>query len=850
MTKERTYNHEAAGHLAPVVRLTQAGMVAERLAQALWKVWSVLLGVVAALWLGLPEMVPSGVFIAIIAGAGAMAVAFLVQGMRRFRWPRSLAALERLDASLPMRPLQALRDTLAIGTGDPMAQSLWAAHQQRMRQQVAQVRPVAPDLRLAHLDPYGMRYLALLCFVVAMLYGSAPRMGASPTPAVPIPSPVAATLWEGWAAPPHYTGRATLYLNEVGADSLELPLGTRITLRFYGSSDEAQRVQETVSDPGTTQTQMDESGAQVVFDVMRTGRIAIAAGGGQEWRIQIIPDAAPHIAMAGEVARSERGEMTLPFQAQDDYAVVEATARLELNLPEVVRRHGLAVPPEPRAPTTLDLPLPLRASRAAFTETLVEDLSQHPWAHLPVKLYLSARDGAGNSGHAAPITITLPARRFFDPLAAALIEQRRDLLWSRENAPRVARLLRALSHAPQQGLFARETDYLRLRAILRRLETHTAFGLTPAQQDAIATALWDLALRLEDGNAEDTLQRLQQARDRLAEAMRNGASADEIARLMQELRAATQAYLREKAQQQSAEGGEQPPSDNALRLDMDDLQRMLDRIEELMAQNRMAEAQQAMEEFLRMLENLQVAQGEGRGESRAVEELGETLRQQQGLSDQAFRQLQEQFRSDAQVGQSPGNEGMSGGSGRGQSHEGQGQGRSEGSGAQGQQPGAPTGNTATEGEGAAATLAERQNALRQDLARQRGSLPGGGTAHGEAARDALENAETAMQQAERALRGGLLGDALDHQSNAVGSLREGLRALNRALAEGGSQGEQGTRTSPYAGASPDPLGRDGGAGFSPESRLRGGAQSDERARALRDEIRRRAGEQSRSKMER
>ncbi|MBC6408468.1 MAG: DUF4175 family protein [Rhodobacteraceae bacterium] len=82
------------------------------------------------------------------------------------------------------------------------------------------------------------------------------------------------------------------------------------------------------------------------------------------------------------------------------------------------------------------------------------------------------------------------------------------------------------------------------------------------------------------------------------------------------------------------------------------------------------------------------------------------------------------------------------------------------------------------------------------------------------------------------------------------SLREGLRALNRALAEGGSQGEQGTHASPYAGASPDPLGRDGGAGFSPESRLRGGTQSDERARALRDEIRRRAGEQSRSKMER
>ena len=34
-----------------------------------------------------------------------------------------------------------------------------------------------------------------------------------------------------------------------------------------------------------------------------------------------------------------------------------------------------------------------------------------------------------------PYLTELPARRFFDPLAAAVIEQRRDLLWSRENAP-------------------------------------------------------------------------------------------------------------------------------------------------------------------------------------------------------------------------------------------------------------------------------------------------------------------------------------------------------------------------------------------------------------------------------
>ena len=66
--------------------------------------------------------------------------------------------------------------------------------------------------------------------------------------------------------------------------------------------------------------------------------------------------------------------------------------------------------------------------------------------------------------------MTLPARRFFDPLAAAVIEQRRDLLWSKDNAPRVAQVLRASRTGPR-GLFRSETAYLRLRVILRRLET-------------------------------------------------------------------------------------------------------------------------------------------------------------------------------------------------------------------------------------------------------------------------------------------------------------------------------------------------------------------------------------------
>ena len=87
----------------------------------------------------------------------------------------------------------------------------------------------------------------------------------------------------------------------------------------------------------------------------------------------------------------------------------------------------------------------------------------------------------------------------------------------------------------------------------------------------------------------------------------------------------------------------------------DDIQRMMDRIQELMEQGRMAEAQEALEQLRQMMENMQVTQGQGQqGQSpgeQAMEGLAETLREQQGLSDQAFRDLQEQFNPGQQQGQ-------------------------------------------------------------------------------------------------------------------------------------------------------------------------------------------------------
>lgn len=818
--------------------LTRTGMIAEQVLRSFWPLMSILLMVLALLMLGVHDLVPVEWVWAGGAVSFAASLVALVIGVRRFHWPTRQAALSRLDETLPGRPIQALMDDQAIGEEDAASVRIWQAHQARMAERAAAAEPVKPDLNLNRRDPYGLRYMATLCFAVALIFGSLLRVSsvAEMTPG----GAAAATgpTWEGWIEPPRYTNLPTLYLNEQDG-ALDVPENTRVTLRLYGEVG-ALSLNETVSEAGTEAAVQPEQ----EFTITKNGAFSIEGPGGRSWQVRVVDDTAPQISVAGVAEAQASGQMTLPFTASDDYGVMSGLARIELDLDAIERRHGLAIAPEPRETLVVDLPMPFAGDRRMFTENLIEDFSQHPWAHLPVKITLSARDAAEQETEAAPYGVALPARRFFDPLAAAVIEQRRDLLWSRDNATRVSQLLRAISHRPDE-VFRSETAYLRLRVTLRRLETFTEFGLKPEQRDEIAQSLWDLAIMIEEGTLTDALERLREAQERLAEAMKNGASDQEIAELMQELRDATEDYLRQLSRQAQQDGpqGEQQQQQaqngENMQMTQDDLQRMMDRIQELMEQGRMAEAQQALQEFQEMMENMRVTQGQGQnGQSpgqQAMEGLAETLRDQQGLSDQAFRDLQEQFNPGAQAGQSQGNEGRDGGQGRGQSHDGQGQGN--------QEPGS--------GEDGAGALADRQQALRDELRRQEQNLPGQGTPEGDAAREAIGRAGEAMDGAEDALRQNDLAEAIDRQAEAMEALREGMRSLGEAMAQEQNQQGQGTQEGDMRAQNRDPLGRSPGSqgGIHTDESLLQGTDVYRRARELLDEIRRRSGETERPEIE-
>ncbi|MDO9638919.1 MAG: TIGR02302 family protein [Pseudotabrizicola sp.] len=806
--------------IAAPLRLTHMGMWAERLTRAFWPLWTLALAVLAALAFGVQDHVSFDILWGVAAAIAVAALVALAYGLRAFRAPKRAEALVRLDSRLPGNPIAALTDVQAIGAGDPASLAVWRAHQARMAARAAQARAVEPDLRLSSRDPFALRYVALTAFVMALMFGSLWRVTSVAALAPGAAGSLAAgPTWEGWAQPPAYTGKPTLYLNDVTAESLEVPVGTRMQFRLYGEVS-ALTLTETVS--GATDAPADAVQSVARDFVLNTsGSVTIDGPGGRAWAFTATPDQAPAITPEGEIGREADGRFRQGFAASDDYGVVAGQVSIALNLPGIDRRFGLTAQPEPREPVVLDLPMPVTGNRAAFSEILIDDLSQHPFANLPVTMTFSATDAAGQSGAAAPLNVILPGKRFFDPLAAALIEMRRDLLWTRDNAARSAQVLKAVTHKPEEFI-RNQRAYLRLRVVMRQLDAEKA-SLSPDIRDEIAEELWQIALLVEEGDLASAMERLRRAQDRLDEAIRNGASPEEIDQLMQEMRQALADYMQQLAEEaQRNPEGQLSQNMEGMTMSGDQLQQMLDELQKLMEEGRMAEAQELMEMLRQLMENMQVAQGEGQGQgqgqgqgNQAMRDLGQTLRDQQGLSDDAFRDLQ-----DGQPGgQQPGQEG-----------EGQG------------------------GEG----LAQRQQELRDRLGQLgRGQLPGEGSERGEAGRQQMDRAGRAMREAEDALRGGDLPGALDRQAEAMEALREGMRNFGEALTEeqrqqqnGATEGEAFGRADPNSQR--DPLGREPGdsARIGSDRNMLQGEDVYRRAQDLLDEIRRRTGEQLRPEAER
>ena len=791
MNKDTSAARSLARHIKRTVGLTFVGLCLERFVQAfLWFGVLICLAITCYLF-GAFSISPVLVWIALVA----LGVAF-VMGAMQLRLPTWGDAQTRVDASLPNRPLQALTDLNASGQGDAETQGVWRAHQARMAVQAMAARAIAPKVRLSKRDPYALRLIAMTSLIMAFLFGAgAPQLGSG---SGNITDELAAgPAWEGWIEPPAHTGKPTLYLADLPA-AFTAPKESKVTIRLYGDGTDLA-LSQSVSDTATSDADLAQG-----FKLERDGEIKISGSTGRIWDVALLPDSAPTAELLGEMTRAASGELRQSYRVSDDFGVARSLLDISLDRDAVVSQYGYQTEPEPRDDLSIAITLPRARDRQNVEGMVVENLSRHPFSGLPVRVNLTAWDTVGQKSTVAQSQAILPGRKFFDPLAAALIDVRRELLWSRMNAQRSAQVLRAISYAQDEEYGGDQALFLRLRSVAGLIEVRGS-DMSGEVWDSVADTLWDIAVELEDGELSEALERLRRAQERLSQAMRDGATPEEIAKLMQELREATRDYIRQRAEQQDQDQSDSAAGDTE-DISADQLQKLMDRIQELMEQGRMAEAQQLMDMLNALLENMQVTRGQGAGGD-AMEGLQDMLREQQELNDQTFSDLQNQF---------------------------------------GTQPN----EDADAPEGADGTLADRQQALRDQLQREQDGLPRSGPRQDGDAASELERAERSMEEAEKDLRNNDYAGALDNQARAMEALRKGLKSLGEELS-GQSQDEnsEGSQAQSGTADSQDPLGRSDngqGAGNLGQDGLEDQQSVRKQAEELMNEIRRRSAQRERA----
>jgi uncharacterized protein (TIGR02302 family) len=828
-----------ADPLATRIRLACAAIAWERLWLALWPAMALIgLFAVIALFDILPAL-PAWLHAAVLVVFVGLIGWSLWRARGVFALPDPEAGRRRLEVASGMihRPLFALRDTLAGGANDPIAQSLWTVHRERMRAALRQVRIGWPSPGLPARDPWALRAALVLLLVVGVgIAGtdSGWRLARALVPGSGAP-PIPPGSLDLWITPPAYTGLPPLLPRAAEGDAaaaIAVPTGSALLAQVTGGRGTPHLV---IDDKDTAFSGVDNNAASAGGNAAASWRVGTTLTAGSKlaikqgrttlgsWTVNVIPDQPPTIEFQAKPATGQRAALRLQFKAHDDYGLASAKATIR-------RPEGT---PEDAPGDPIDIPLTLSQQNAKdATGSTYQDLTAHPWAGLPVVIQLQATDAINQIGKSDTIAMTLPERHFQNAVAHAIVEQRKVLVAKPAERELVGRALQAIASVPKQ--YGEDSVvFLALTTAAARLHRDPSAAGTKAVEEL----MWDTALRLEDGRLSTTARDLRALQQKLQDALANNAPDQEIERLIQELQQAINRYLQammENAQQHPEQM--QPMDRNAMRLNSLDLQKLLDQARQMARTGARDAAKDLLARLQDLLENLKAGRpmmGQQQGNSpgqQMMQGLQQLMQRQQSLLDRTFRQSQQGR---------PGMRGMPGQQGQ-QGQPGQGQPGMQGQ--PGQQPGDMQGDGGGAGEQEA--LRRQLGEMMRQMGEMMGNIPGG-----------MGRAERAMRESGEALENGAPGRSLRPQMEALDQLRNAAREMAQQMAEQFGQGE-GTDDA-FGDNSPqqpsrDPAGRpvNGLGGLDGRDVTIPEASEVQRSREILDELLRRSGERFRPTLER
>ncbi|MFE0016771.1 TIGR02302 family protein [Mesorhizobium sp. NPDC059054] len=791
-----------AARLAASRLATRAVIVVERAWPLVLPFLLVVALFLSAAWLGIFTRLPDMARLGLVGLFGIAALAALYP-LRFFKSPTASEIDSRIEAAnaLLHSPVRVQTDRPGGQAGD-FAQALWREHQKRMAARLGSLGTDLPSTGVARRDPWAVRAVVALLLVVALAFSYGPQGGrigdaflaAGTRDAVP-------PRIDAWVTPPTYTGKPPLFLSADATRkdaTFTVPQGSDVTVRITGGANEETVVYDEASGnsreikpdaPAASDTAAADQPAiadaprQFNGKLIADGALVLKSADDElgRWSFVVTPDTAPQIRFAGEPRRAANGTAEINYQIDDDYGPAKALAEFKLAEQQAPNARPLYGAPE------MPLALPRRGAKNNAART-TKDLTDHVWAGASVKVTLEAADGAGQIARSETKTWTLPERPFANPLARAVIEQRRILALDANARPRVLDLMDAITLRPEDT-FDSMSNYLGLMSARSRLK----LAGTDDELRGVVSYLWDLALGIENGSLSNAEKRLRQAQQALQDALQNGASDEEIDKLMKELRQAMADFMREFAQR-NPQGKEQPLPDDARVLSENDLKRMMDQIEDLAKSGDRDKAQQLLSELQDMMNNLRTARRQGQNQQNSemrqqMDKLGEIMRRQQEMMNETYRTDRQQRGRNGEEGSEqdmPGQQGQQ----RPDSNEGQ------------QNGGGDKPMTPEEFADALKQLQEGQGKLKSDLEKLKKGLEGMGLEPNEG----FGEAGRSMGDAEQSLGGGESGAAVGQQGRALEALRRGAKDMMQQLQamQGDDGNAQGSR---QRGANRDPLDR-------------------------------------------
>jgi len=847
------------------------------------------------LWPHLPPLAHK-----IVLAAFAVAAGFAALGLFVIRWPTRSDAIRRIEqvSNIPHRPASSYEDTLAAEADDPETQALWKAHRARLAALFQRLRVGTPRPRVDRYDPFALR--ALMILLIATVLGF---VGISSFDRIKTAfqlagdTNLASVRLDAWVSPPTYTARPPVMLSDGGTpvvqaavergtavDSLTpvvVPRSSTLVVRIAGlgatkanvtifsseSFEDESKAHVITPEKSLTGSDVQEFRSKITEETMV--RVATKDGALERWYISVIPDALPTIKLIGKPLRTPRGSMKLAYEVKDDYGVSGAVAHFEdaehaARAPTIDSRlqlPTLAPRSKKRQPLDMTLRLPGPQNKDGKAQTYL-DFAPSPWAGRRVIMSLKAKDVAGQTGVSPGIEIILPERKFTKPLAQAVIEQRRKLFDNpRARRREVALALRALTTDPQE-FFEDTRIYLNLRSVFHRLQRSG----TPNDIKQSIDQLWHTALRIEEGDLSDAERRVRDAQDKLAKALEEGASEEEIKKLMQELRQAMNDFMNQMAKEnQNQRDFTQGNDQDNQSVNQNDINEMMRNIEEMAKSGAREEAQKMLSQMRDMMERMQRGGQQNQQQARqqqkqmnAIRKLGGMVGKQQKLMDDTFTKQHRgqgnmpgkragqqkapgQFGPQGQQGQPRSGRSNQQGMALGQQQNQYGQGQQRGQrGQRGQ--GGQQGQSGGGQQPSAQELAARQKQLRDQLEALQKQLSEQGIGQPEQ----LENARQAMQNAEQALKNQNLSRATEEQARALSNMQQGTKSMAEDMMSNSPQrfGDKGKERR-------DPLGRpQRSSGPELGTSVKVPQQIElQRAREIIDELRRRRGEVTRPTIE-